>query len=127
MHCNISLVLWLCFCTAPALFVCGTRLKIHGSKFKVQRWGESAGQVPEIWPPSAANCELERWQLKVISAVPTFGPVGTISLTLEQNQKKTPCDGVQEIESMTSNPIYCSGPNGSHLVKLRLFGRSAAG
>lgn len=64
-------------------------------------------------------------QFQVISAVPTFGPVGNfIALILEHNLENTlqMMEYKKLNESMTRSPIFCSGPNGAHLVQLRLFG-----
>lgn len=98
-------------------------LQINQNLAPAPRW-RSARDLAYI--PAAQTVNLSGgMQFKVISAVPTFGPVGNfIALILEHDLY----DPVQMMEyknlndSMTRIPIFCSGPNGSHLVKLRLFG-----
>ena len=129
MNCTISLVFCLCFCIARCVENCS---QPENSLLQIQsvapRW-RSARDLAFIPAPQMVNLTGSGMgtgmQFQVISAVPTFGPLGNfIALILEHNLENTlqMMDYKKLNESMTRSPIFCSGPNGAHLVQLRLFG-----
>ena len=58
--------------------------------------------------------KLNNMELQIVSAIPTFGPQNYIAL-IHQNKNQPESSSLPELQ------LFCSGPNGSHRVKVRVI------